>query len=411
MRSLRRQLKEIVLGGTPVLRRKAIRVTQYFGQALLFLLLSPIVAVCFLLLALIKRWVHIRFSYFKADRIGHYVFDFAHYCAERSIEASNRSIDLFFLERPGTNPYLDELVREKLYCFTWTFYFYHFARSIKPLRTFIFFPAIKTIGSRDVQGVLRHQPPFFRFNAVKQRLGEEFLLSKGINPKKYAVLIVRDDAYLAARLGDFSYHSYRNSDIRDYEGLIRWLINKGYGVVRLGSTAETRAFEGIVPDGFLDYPFAEKKDPFLDVFIAANATVCISTGSGLDSLCDVNLVPILYLNYLPLAHFNSWSASAVTVPKILFRKSDNLTLSLHDYFRANYLRTDLYDKFDVSFDSLSTDQLVSACKMFVEGRIDEFAVDQGELIQLIAGDSKLSSLHSHTIEGKIVLPERLYGSA
>ena len=55
--------------------------------------------------------------------------------------------------------------------------------------------------------------------------------------KKIVTIFARDSSYLSHTYPkiDWSYHSYRDCDIETYIEAIRYLINKNYVVLRVGS--------------------------------------------------------------------------------------------------------------------------------------------------------------------------------
>ena len=181
--------------------------------------------------------------------------------------------------------------------------------------------------------------------------------------QKFVCLQVRDSAYLGFEEWhaqyDWNYHSYRDSDIDTYNLAIRWLADQGVWVLRMGKSVNKRV--SIKHPRVIDYPFHPEKSDFLDVWLFANCDLCISTGSGPDLISDVYRKPILFLNYLPLIGFFSWSKT-LNHPKHLVWKATGESLTLEEHLEYKFYRTEEYEHLGIQIINLSQEDILMTVK-------------------------------------------------
>ena len=214
------------------------------------------------------------------------------------------------------------------------------------------------------------------FNKSETCEGERFLESCQLDQvKRYVCLNVRDSSYLSTnRKKDFSKHNLRNSDINTYIDVVKTLTGLGYTVFRMGSNIEKRLdFEHPL---FYDYASNGMRTEFLDIFLAANCTFCISTGTGWDEIPQIFRRPTLYVNVVPLVAPSILTRDLLLFPKYLKFKNTNKLLSLKDCFASDlWGQANPYwvDKYHGVVQDLSSDDLTHATLEMVarvEGRFN-----------------------------------------
>ena len=242
------------------------------------------------------------------------------------------------------------------------------------------------------------------FNTSETYEGKRFLESCQLpQDRKYVCLNVRDSAYLYTnRKKDFSKHNLRNSDINTYVDVIATLTGLGYAVFRMGSIVEKRIdFEHQL---FFDYAINGMRTEFLDIFLAANCTFCISTGTGWDELPQIFKRPTLYVNFLPLVAPTILTRELLLLPKYMLCKDTNKLLSLEDCFASDlWGQSDPYwvDKYHGVVQDLSSDDLTHATLEMVarvEGRFIPTTRQiqmQDLLIQKLTDKSKFQPLEDY----------------
>ncbi len=212
----------------------------------------------------------------------------------------------------------------------------------------------------DKAGLIMKHPVDIKFNKSEITEGERFLTSCGLNQdSKYICLNVRDSAYLSQnRKKDFTKHELRNSDIDTYIESIKVLIEAGYVVFRMGSVFENQV--GFNSPLFFDYASNGMRTEFLDIFLGANCTFCISTGSGWDEIPRIFKRPTLYVNVVPILANAIVTRDLLLFPKYMRDKTSGELLPLKDllssflYGQSNPMWVDKYNGIvhDLSSDDL-----------------------------------------------------------
>jgi putative glycosyltransferase (TIGR04372 family) len=182
----------------------------------------------------------------------------------------------------------------------------------------------------DKAGLILNYPVGLKFNSFEINEGKKFLASCGLNQdSKYVCLNVRDSAYLSkTRKKDFKKHELRNSDINTYIDSIKALIVAGFAVFRMGSIVESHLdFKHPL---FFDYASNGTRTEFLDIFLGANCTFCISTGSGWDEIPRIFKRPTVYVNFLPILVSTIITRDLLIFPKYMRDKTTNELLSLSE---------------------------------------------------------------------------------
>lgn len=198
----------------------------------------------------------------------------------------------------------------------------------------------------------------------------------------FIVLHIRDSKYLEYRNKnkDWSYHSYRDSNIETYRDTVNYLISLGYYVVRTGRNMEKEL--KIDSDNFLDYSFSNTQDDKLDIWLFLNSSAIISTGSGPDMLGIVNEKPILFLNILPLSNFHYY-LNCMWGPKILTDLKTGKFLTLENYLKSNFTRTEDYKLSGIEFSDLTSTDIMEITREFIEHKLSNQTSMSNSVIQEI----------------------------
>jgi putative glycosyltransferase (TIGR04372 family) len=163
---------------------------------------------------------------------------------------------------------------------------------------------------RDIYNLFDKQEAHVRLSKAQYAQGQKQLQEMGIEGgARHVCLIVRDSAYLP----ELEYHRYRDSDIEDYAGAAQALAERGYYVIRMGAKVEKP-----MPTGnprIIDYATLGLRTEFMDVFLGATCTFCISTGCGFDAIPYVFRRPICYVNYVPVEYLFTFARYSVAIWK------------------------------------------------------------------------------------------------
>jgi len=273
------------------------KIPKYLTSAALFKLTLLPFALLFIATAIIIRPFRV-VKFFKVNpwRIGHLLIEIE----IARLNALNRSsnsrkkhfVVYYFPEREPANKYLQDKWKSLLPSVEghWGWLLFYLAKQISENLL------ITPTKVRDDDGLLGKFPCFLGFSETESEIGEKFLKSVGCQNRKYVCLMVRDSAYLDAIRTDkiFSDYEYRDSKIMTYLPAAEMLTRHGYTVFRMGQ---------IVKDNFIssnrniiDYATNGMRTEFLDIYLGANCSFFISTGTGIDSVAQVFRRPMLYVN-------------------------------------------------------------------------------------------------------------------
>ena len=182
---------------------------------------------------------------------------------------------------------------------------------------------------------------------------------------KIICLNVRDDKYLSEQFPDtdWSYHSYRDSDISSYTDAIQWLLDNSYYVVRTGNQA--KKLTGIQNSKFYDCTFSSDKDELLDLWLFLNCFATITVSSGPDVLAAFTGKQMLVINYLPFTR-SMWFANASLAPKKLRNSIDKNYLKLSEYLEADLTVTSEYKNNNIEIIDLNSNEILVIIKEFIK---------------------------------------------
>lgn len=186
---------------------------------------------------------------------------------------------------------------------------------------------------------------------------------KNYNPenKKIVCLHVRDENYYKDR----NRRSYRNSTIDNYIDLIKFLINKGYLVVRLGDVSSNKInFKNI---NFIDYPKASFRSEEMDLYLIQLCDFFIGTPSGPMDTAYLFNKPLLLTNLYDI--YPSFLRKKIDrgLLRKIKRKDNGKVLSLKEFISKdiNYHQTQVNIR-DLQFIENSSTELLEAVQEFVQ---------------------------------------------
>ncbi len=285
---IKRQIYHIKQGGRKVLVRKIKLLFREFFKLLLCILAIPAV----LIMRLIKPWLLVRIGDMISSRIGHFAGNTELYLCERDAGINvpkQRYIDVFYMAfKPISNHQLAIMWHRILRIWpAWIL------APIKAANQLIPGGKSHEVGSntrhdRDVHNLLDRTPPHLQFTTEEEMRGEAGLRLMGIpTGAPFVCLIARDSSYLAVHLADdnydsYNYHNYRDSDVQNYILAVETLADRGFFVIRMGAKVHA-AIKSTHPK-VIDYATNGMRSDFMDIYLGAKCTFCISNGTGFDAL-------------------------------------------------------------------------------------------------------------------------------
>lgn len=367
MITINSHLREVWQGGWSVFVRKTRRALRLRNKAFLYLIHASWAVPVLIAMRVLRPLLLIRVGGFRFDRIGHFAADVGQRKAESIVDRSRKKIDLWFLpsDEKCSNAYWAKITRRWLKVHPLVLYLVFWNR-VLPFASAHSLDSSGGYGSRDVYGFHEKVKLSLPITSSEELEAKEWMAQFGWkNNDPFVCLLVRDSKYLSNNLSqnDWSYHSYRNSDIQTYIKGIDYLVSQGIFVFRMGKDMAQEV--DYVHPKFVDYSFRKDKSDFLDVWLFANCNLCVSTGSGPDVISDVFRRPILLINFLPLQGLWSWS-NALIYPKFLKKKDSDHLLSMKEYLDHSHSETSHYSSAGIEVIDLTDQQIHDAIKECLE---------------------------------------------
>ena len=352
---------------------KFIQYSIFFIPSFLFLILIRI----------IKPIIHIRFGSVLSARIGHFVYDIEFYLCQKN-KLKNKSLDFFYLDNQGwplaaRNKFLLKMVKRKIYS-SYIFKYIIFFNNYFPDSSRFKINMMQDEFGRtiDLKHSLTYSNPQLNFTILENQKGTEFLSKYNIQKNdKYICLVVRDSEYLNQEFKgrNWSYHNYRDADIKTYFKACIYLANKGYKVFRMGKIVKEK-IENIHPN-IIDYANSEYRSDFLDIWLLSNCYYSLCTNTGLDSICRINKIPFISSNFLPARDIYV-DCNVLTAPKKLYWKSSNIQLNLSEMIEFSYGRTEEYIQNNIDILDLNENEILD-CVLQMEEKLNNIETRNKEL--------------------------------
>ena len=331
----KKNIEEVKRGGLKIVFRKILTIIKIILQ-IPFYLLSLIVI---LLIYLVEPLIMVRFISIESGRLGHFLANTEIFLCEKDAGINipkQKYFDIFFFN-DICNKQIAKMWKRELFIVPRFFIFPIY--NLNKILTKIF-PRFKKhiAGSlqsdRDVYNLLEKSKPHIHFTEKELKYGEEFLKKCGLSKKtKYICLIVRDAAYLKEKYPEknWSFHDYRNYEIENFYEAAETLTKRGYFVFRMGSKVEKKfSTENKM---IVDYANLPDRSDFLDVYLGANCSFCISTSCGFDAIPFVFRKPIAYIT-VPIQHFFTSSKNFLIISKHHFSENLNKKLSFSEILKV-----------------------------------------------------------------------------
>lgn len=269
----------------------------------------PICLIIFLLLIIIRPIILIRFGLLHSDRIGHFIINTEIFFCEKRLNEDKRNVlDLFYFPTKPCNYQFAKMLKRKIIILPKIIIrpFCLISRKFKFLSIHVTGKSIG--GDYDVKNTLDKFKPQVSFTNNEIEYGMIQLNKMGVKKnQKIICLAVRDDSYLKKKFpnANFNYHNHRNDQINKYLPTIKYLTNKNYFVIRMGSvTKEKIKFNH---KNFIDYSRSKFKSDFMDIFIPSRCMLFISNNTGVDAIGLLFRKPLLHLGSIPLGAISTFS--------------------------------------------------------------------------------------------------------
>ena len=337
-----------------------------FRHRLLSLFHAPWAIFLVLLIRSLRPFIFIRIGQLYSGRIGHFVPDAAEHHLRQSLQ-KRKTHDFYYFFGGISNEQWEKMARRNLNVLgSWLSYVWHWNAFI-PGGAGHNLPQSFT-SSRDPEGLFTRHFGGFPFLDSEDQAGLRWLKSQGWKDgEPFICLLVRDQAYLDTfdtnpnrdKQREFD---HRNTDIALFEKSIEWLTSEGVWVVRMGKLMTNPVEER---ERLIDYAFSPEKSDFLDIWLFANCTGCISTSAGADWISVLYQKPTLFVNASNLGVLFSMFQS-IWVPKKLVWIASGIELSVEDHLDNLYSYSSEFSKAGIYIVDQSPEEIFEAVREFWE---------------------------------------------
>lgn len=372
VRFLKRQLLQIQQGGRAVLFRKMKRSLQILLNLPLYILAVPVA----LVFRLIKPWFLVRFGGLVALRIGHFAANTEQYLCERDagINVPNqRYIDLFYMAgSPICNQQLAIMWRRVLRVWPAWFLF-----PIDRVNRLIPGGAVHEIGNntqhdRDVHNLLDRYPPHLEFSLEEERKGLSEMVKLGIpNTASWICFHDRSPDYLKNVLPgeDYSYHDYRDCDIKKFIPAAEELCRRGNFLVRTGAIVKEPL--EITHLQIIDYAWNSRSE-FLDIYLGAKCKFYLGPSTGISSVPAIFRRPVAFVNVASVEYVVSWGLNNLSIFKKVWLIKERRFMTFQEIFDSGagrFFQTKQFELLGVELIE-NTPEEITALAVEMDERLD-----------------------------------------
>lgn len=195
---------------------------------------------------------------------------------------------------------------------------------------------------------------YYEFNNAKSSLyftpdeiekGRNLLNQMNVDLDKdaFVCIFARDNTYLKHNIPyhDWDYQNARNSDIDSLIETTKYLIEKGFTVIRIGSMVNKPISYSHAK--LIDYSCSENQSDFLDIFLIAQCKFLLAAGSsGIINVADIFDKPTLIVNLAEYQH-PPFGKNALYTPKKYKYKSTGNYLRFEDAIKLGEVYPNITD--------------------------------------------------------------------
>ena len=316
-----------------ILLRKFISFTKILYSKLLIVFFSPLS----LIIIIISPFYLIRLGFISSSRVGTFLYVSEIFLAEKLDRINERNkigIDIFHFDKIISNKLIAKKIEDELFIID--------RKLVNPIyKFFVFFSSyFKFLKKhiirnhnyfRDSKYLIEKYSPIIKLNQEEIKLAKKILEDNNIYPKKIAVFMIRDSAYLDKFLpsGRWINESLRDDDINSYLKSMKFLTSKDYTVFRMGKFMKNKLDTN--DPNIIDYAFKNFRCELLDFYLMSKCDICVTTDTGIDCISDLHHRPMAMIQY-PLSWVKSQRPNVLFMPKKIYSFKSKKNLSLLEIF-------------------------------------------------------------------------------
>ena len=330
-----KQIINIKTYGTRELFRKFYLLSKLIAKILIYIIaIIPCV-----IIRLISPWLIVRILKLRAGNFGDFIsFTAAFYCKKKLNidQPKKRHLDLAYIHYNDKifNKQLAKMWKRKLNFLSG--YLLHPISKVNKLIPGGEIYSLEYLYSKrvfNIDNLLEKCQPL-EFTVGEEICGRKMLKKFGLKDEdKFVCFDVRDGAYqlkkISARYRDWSYHDYRQTDINKFVLAAEELAKRGYYVFRMGVKVE-KPFISNNPK-IIDYANSNLRSDFMDIYLGAKCSCCITTATGFQDLPCLFRKPMAQL-CVPVGYLFTYRERFIHITKHHILKKEKRRLSLSEIF-------------------------------------------------------------------------------
>jgi putative glycosyltransferase (TIGR04372 family) len=308
-----------------------------------FFLTFPIWLISMLFFRLISKYFLIRLGVLYSQRIGHFSLHTELYLSGLKCGLGNPNkpfIDIWCLENRICNQQLAKMwKREIIICPRFIIWPLIRINALLPgyYKHCIPHPDFQLSFRKSclLNNVLENTNSHLKFTLEEEEWGFKCLAELGLKQdSKFICFHGRDSSYLnSVYPGDWSYHDYRDVDIRNYLPAVEELTKRGYFAIRMGSKV-TDKFDSTNPM-IIDYASGNYQSEFMDLFLSAKCEFFLSSGSGAFCPSLVFRRPQIIVNASPILTVLDYDSNLIFIPKKYWSFSKGREMTYREIYESN----------------------------------------------------------------------------
>ena len=210
--------------------------------------------------------------------------------------------------------------------------------------------------------------PIIEFKKQEIVKGKNILQKLNIK-KPFVCIFARDSQYLDTnfKYHDWSYHDYRDADINTYELAIKYLIEKGYSIIRLGSVVKQELT--FKHPQCVDYPYSDFQSDFMDIFLVSQCEFAIGGHSGMLDICNAFSKPRIGVNHIPIDAPSYSTKNDIYIPKKIILDKNYISLKKYLELMQNsslsYFKQKTYEKLNLKIENNTPLEILMVVKEYL----------------------------------------------
>lgn len=290
--------------------------------------LLPIVA----LVILIRPLVKIRVGRIESRRIGHMTIQQEIYLCEQKDGLYDKKKEkiVWFHDKEISNRYILNHWKKKmivlpgfiLYPLEVFFNKFNFTKQF-------YFNSRKKL--KDHNKLLLKYEPFIKFSNQEILNGEQILAKNNIKKNDKIVCFASRSKFYYKE----NFESLRNSSINNKVDSIKFLLDKGFKVIRVGRSEQEKL--KIKDSRVFDYSFSPDINDFHDLYIISRCSFMVSDENGVNEMATIMRIPKLIVNYHTFENLRNVNdhLAPIIMPKKIQSIKNNKIIPYEDAFKLD----------------------------------------------------------------------------